>query len=59
MLSVGTVCLKTERMGWVERVRYMQGAVLMAAVLTGFIKRLLSAMNAAEIDIQVKTTSMV
>ena len=37
----------------------MQGAVLMAAVLTGFIKRLLSAMNAAEIDIQVKTTSMV
>ena len=33
--------------------------MLMAAVLTGFIKRLLSAMNAAEIDIQVKTISMV
>ena len=59
MLSVGTICLKTKRMGWVERVRYMQGAMLMAAVLTGFIKRLLSALDAAEIDVQVKTISMV
>ena len=42
-----------------ERVRYMQGAMLMAAVLTGFIKRLLSALDAAEIDVQVKTISMV